>query len=310
VAQRQEAGFSLSEGSRAGYEKDADNLAARLMANRPVERFESTVQGKCDKCEESGTVQGKAVEKAADQAIVSEEARGQEGFKERNGNEGGSPAGERIAYVIIPLPPGEVGFTKKNYHQWRDKLQYLPGKTQEFMDHYFEKNGRLLDLSQLGLLDTFKNAESVRDARAVLATFAHDKARDATRTMLSQCVPSMSITGSSTAYPNVVFEIFSVANTTLNMHYSIALTAKKDPGVPSYLGHYANITYKGKLTFSLKDEFSDVVDTFNMIKGQENDIELPGGVPYPITAGWTEDLPPFTFWEKDFKCRGNWETRD
>jgi hypothetical protein len=57
VAQRQEAGFSLSEGSRAGYEKDADNLAARLMANRPVERFESTVQGKCNQCEENDVAQ-------------------------------------------------------------------------------------------------------------------------------------------------------------------------------------------------------------------------------------------------------------
>jgi hypothetical protein len=43
VAQRQEQGFSLNEGTRQAYETDADNIAAKLSNDRPVERFRQTV---------------------------------------------------------------------------------------------------------------------------------------------------------------------------------------------------------------------------------------------------------------------------
>jgi hypothetical protein len=43
VAQRQEQGFSLNEGTRQAYETDADHISAKLSNDRPVERFRQTV---------------------------------------------------------------------------------------------------------------------------------------------------------------------------------------------------------------------------------------------------------------------------
>jgi hypothetical protein len=75
IAQRQEAGFSLTEGSRAGYEQDADGIAARLMANQPVERFEDSVQGKCNECEKQDVAQGMKIEAAEHPGRLQAQAR-------------------------------------------------------------------------------------------------------------------------------------------------------------------------------------------------------------------------------------------
>jgi len=42
VGQRQEKGFSFNEVNRQAYEADADNISAKLLSDRPVERFEQT----------------------------------------------------------------------------------------------------------------------------------------------------------------------------------------------------------------------------------------------------------------------------
>jgi len=46
VGQRQEQGFSLDEGNRQAHEKDADEIAGKLLASQPVERFEQTASAK------------------------------------------------------------------------------------------------------------------------------------------------------------------------------------------------------------------------------------------------------------------------
>ena len=46
VGQRQEQGFSLDEGNRQAHETDADEIAGKLLANQPVERFEQTASAK------------------------------------------------------------------------------------------------------------------------------------------------------------------------------------------------------------------------------------------------------------------------
>jgi hypothetical protein len=46
VGQRQEQGFSLEEGNRQAHEKDADEIAGKLLASQPVERFEQTASAK------------------------------------------------------------------------------------------------------------------------------------------------------------------------------------------------------------------------------------------------------------------------
>jgi len=70
VAQRQEQGFSLNEVNRQAHEVDADNISAKLLSDRPVERFGQTVndpglaaqlqikaigmtQAKCSQCEDN-----------------------------------------------------------------------------------------------------------------------------------------------------------------------------------------------------------------------------------------------------------------
>jgi hypothetical protein len=46
VGQRQEQGFSLYEGNRQAHEQDADEIAGKLLASQPVERFGQTVSAK------------------------------------------------------------------------------------------------------------------------------------------------------------------------------------------------------------------------------------------------------------------------
>jgi len=46
VGQRQEQGFSLDEGNRQAHEQDADEIAGKLLASQPVERFGQTVSAK------------------------------------------------------------------------------------------------------------------------------------------------------------------------------------------------------------------------------------------------------------------------
>ncbi|BAZ31781.1 hypothetical protein NIES4074_42540 [Cylindrospermum sp. NIES-4074] len=46
VAQRQTPGFNLNEGSREGYEQNADQISARLVSNQPVSQFQGLAKGK------------------------------------------------------------------------------------------------------------------------------------------------------------------------------------------------------------------------------------------------------------------------
>ncbi len=47
------------------------------------------------------------------------------------------------------------------------------------------------------------------------------------------------------------------------------------------------INLKGQMTFEINDRFADPVDIFDW---WNNDIEIPGGTPFPIRARWSDSL--------------------
>jgi hypothetical protein len=95
IASPIEQGFSLNEGNRQAHEVDADNISAKLLSDRPVERFGQTVndpglaaqlqikaiamiQAKCSQCEDNqpGFVQQLMPKQIATQAKSSSVVQG------------------------------------------------------------------------------------------------------------------------------------------------------------------------------------------------------------------------------------------
>lgn len=66
VAQRQVQGFNLTEGTRQGYEQQADSIAAKLLGNQTVSEVQgATVQGSRQKMQSSMQAECKACEEKA-----------------------------------------------------------------------------------------------------------------------------------------------------------------------------------------------------------------------------------------------------
>jgi len=157
--------------------------------------------------------------------------------------------------------------------------------TLDFVYHYFGRGfidgewlwpGDPVDLADVSLLGTFRNARSVKSAVASFKSIV-DAAISAKKKLLGDCPTTTSIAGKRDTITDVKWVkcLFPVGRSTFFRKYNCVL-------FPDAADH-CQWDYTCTLCFSIEDEFVEPLD----IPG----YELPGGTPYPITASWCKTYP-------------------
>ena len=168
-----------------------------------------------------------------------------------------------------------------------DSVDYLGGgglasvwSTENFVYHYYTGRGRAIDLADVGLLETFKNAPDVRrsveDFKGRVDTRVEVFAPFTCCTRISLQPPETeNLSGKITDKTDVTSVIYSVGRSTFFREYDCDVNCAK-------LRASGELEYHCRLAFSIKDSFKEPLD----LKGVE-----VGGTPYPINASWTEEYP-------------------
>jgi hypothetical protein len=150
----------------------------------------------------------------------------------------------------------------------------------DFINHYFGRGflnedwlwpGTSVDLSQIGLLGTFRGAGDV--VAKVTEFYALVEKEAQRRIAQMKCGDSTSFSVSKNSVTNVTREIFSVGHSTFFRDANCVL--RSACRMPCCWG------FSCTLSFGIKDAFTDPLDTGR---------DLSGGTPYGITASWIEGL--------------------
>jgi RHS repeat-associated protein len=149
--------------------------------------------------------------------------------------------------------------------------------TQDFVNHYFYGSGQTVDLGAVGLLAAFQNAASVRSSVNSFKDKTKSAAEAQARSLCPQCTngtQSASFNLDDRDVTNVRNEpcLYSVGNSTFFRSANCGVTANCDNRTYSY---------GCSLGFNIRDWFRDPLDI---------GVELPGGTPYRITAGWSDSV--------------------
>ncbi len=151
----------------------------------------------------------------------------------------------------------------------------------DWFHHYFFGNGAPIDLGSIGLLGDFQNAADVRNASR---RFRERLSQRMGQEMLAACstCPSGNKDFGFSERDGAPIDLTYTPNLYVLGNGSLKLFA-----TCSGSGECASGQYCGdcKLQFGYYDRFIDVPDVADSISG---DQELPYGVPFAITAGWTE----------------------
>jgi len=148
--------------------------------------------------------------------------------------------------------------------------------TADFVWHYYFGNGIPIDLGQVGLLDTFKNAGSVRASTFVFQAHVREAAIEKAKSLCSACGQETISANFNlrdqdetdvTSEPN----LFAVGGSTFFRSAGCHVRANCSTKTCSY---------NCALTFAIRDWFRDPVGL---------GIELLGTI-YRINASWAEDL--------------------
>lgn len=141
-----------------------------------------------------------------------------------------------------------------------------------------------MDLGDIGLLNTFKNAPEVAAARQ-----AFKKQMGAEADAIAASMGCGGHTEKTVLPPsklvNVRSQIYALGRVWLNVSAVIAVRATecKCCNGNEYVTKY---DYEGTMYFSITEKFSDPYDVFNIIPGEIN----VGGTPYQITARWWQSF--------------------
>jgi hypothetical protein len=147
-----------------------------------------------------------------------------------------------------------------------------PWGTTDFVWHYYFGNGTAVDLAQIGLLETFRNALNVVDATGSYKLHAVMASARAKSGLTCPGRTSAITIGADRTTTDVTPEIFSVGSSTFFESYSCQVQIKCCGSTETCW------SYDCTLKFSIRDSFRDPLDV-----GRE-----AGGTPYPINASWTE----------------------
>tara|TARA_B100001939_G_scaffold315853_1_gene301375 strand:- start:11332 stop:11802 length:471 start_codon:yes stop_codon:yes gene_type:complete len=150
------------------------------------------------------------------------------------------------------------------------------------VDHYFFGNGRTFDLVARNLLSYVTRSRAFREAKTdfqkKILQYFRSEARE--RCATDGALPMVKFTRRFSDRQPVDFtaDFFSLGNSYLAM--AAEVTAQADC-------LRKRINLKGQMTFEINDRFADPFDIFDW---WNNDIEIPGGTPFPIRARWSDSL--------------------
>jgi len=128
--------------------------------------------------------------------------------------------------------------------------------------------GKNVTLTQIGLIDTIKNA--------VQSGKNNTKTRDPIQKRFIDQLKSGNGNYFERSY-EFEYEKFAIGEATITGKFEGNITKNED----------GTTHIEGKITYSFSDKFTDPYDTFNMTKDSEWN---PDGKPYLITDSWTVDI--------------------
>jgi RHS repeat-associated protein len=157
--------------------------------------------------------------------------------------------------------------------RWIDPLGLFC--TFDFAKHYYTGGGSTIDLGAVGLLGAFQNSASVQGAVGDFKQKVSSTAKAKASSLCKNCdkgTKSTSFNLKDTAETNVTGEpcLFAVGGSTFFRNAGCGVTVNCDN---------RTFSFGCSLGFSIRDWFRDPIDL---------GIELPGGTPYRINAGWSE----------------------
>lgn len=178
-------------------------------------------------------------------------------------------------------PLGEGGgvnvyaYVFNNPVRWTDPLGLFC--TFDFAKHYYTGGGSTIGLGGVGLLGAFQNSASVQSAVNGFKQKVSATAKAKASGLCTNCdkgIKSTSFNLNDTGVTDVTGEpcLFAVGHSTFFRKVGCGVTA-----------NCANKTFSFgcSLNFSIRDWFRDPINL---------GVELPGGTPYRINAGWSDRL--------------------
>ena len=203
-----------------------------------------------------------------------------------------TPARTRSSHYLRTgqlLPPEIFTSQKKNQlNAYEDDcLSHKKWNTYNFVDHYFNGNGRSINLANVGLFRDFLDASSVRNAikefqdRQILLAQQKSKnvCRDLARTGIIKTQANFTDKSNTTTDVTLnIFRLFSVGRSTFfrSANCTLDIDCVK-----------RTIHLRGMLKYSIDDAFIDAADLRSSNLGNQ---EYEGGVPYKIMLNWRKSF--------------------